>query len=179
MRSALPQAPALNRPRLPEPVKETRLDRTRPTTADGPQWPAPQPRKPAAPQARQARRGPSQAAAGPAPPPPQPATRAGERQPAAGPHRQDPGRRTSASRPVTQTRPKARRRTAKPQARQPAPVTGVRPESGTPAQKTGHQSPYRHQAVTAQRTGAYSKNSRDVPVRPLSGHCTGFPEPLD
>jgi hypothetical protein len=72
------------------------------------------------------------------------------RQPAAGPHPRDhsghPRRivasKTPATAPRTRherpARPKARHSPAKPQARQAAPVIGVRPESGTPIQKNGH-----------------------------------------
>jgi hypothetical protein len=170
--SALTQPPALHCQRRPEPVKETRLDRTR--TAS---------RQPAAPPARRRTRAaaatqrtparhrpePGQTARRPRPHRPlnrqaitgtgglpagtgqgvarsanrrrrrgAPLTRAGRPPDNRAPDQGAPTRTRPATRNQRPTRPKARHHPAKHQARQPAPGSGVRPESGAPTRRTGH-----------------------------------------
>ena len=113
---------------------------------------------------------------------PAPATAQARASPAAGPHRHDhqdhpprihgtqhPRHRDRRAHPESPARRKARPAPPKTQARQGKPASGVRPQSGTPARKTGHQYPYRYQTVTGQRETRFSNNHRNVPVRPLSG----------
>lgn len=182
-----------DRRRLPEPVKETRLDRTRPTTGT----PTPAGRR--APQARRATRR-AKRARNPRPgnparttPPPRASNRPGPRQPRRRPaparpprprtphpwHATPPAARNAQPLPQSPARTQARTGHPKTQATQGKPASGVRPQSGTPARKTGHKYPYRHQTGIRQRVTRFSNNHRNVPVRPVSRHCAGFPEPLD
>jgi len=188
------------------PSNARRFDGTRPTQPPPPARPPASRRSPPPRPAGRAERAPEPRHRRPAPPRPvpaaqdrrsghcRPAGRTPRRQPrpAAGPHgrdhqdhapashgQQDPRRRTAARARKTEPGPKARRSSAKPQARQAGQPTGVRPESGTPQIKNGHKAQtvagqYRGSDVPGFRIISVTSLTRDYPgtVTGLRNHLT-------